>query len=203
MKVWAVGILATISVLAYWTDTWANTESLYYRAHYDELPGGDLQSIVTRAVLLTVGIVGAWAFLALVPRLGGWFSRMGAWTLVVYLFHGFAIKTPSTPATWAGRPTTRWSRSCSPPSWPGSLALLLAWRPVAERLNVVVDPVGFAKHEVRTAHHLQAATVRADDIAAAVQEAAEQQEPAAPASTPAEGLPRNFRGTPLPEAPSR
>lgn len=177
MKVCAVGVLATISVLSYWTDTWTTTESLYYRAHYDELPGGDLQSIVTRAVLITVGIVGAWAFLALVPRLGGWFPRMGAWTLVVYLFHGFAIKS----AEYAGYPG--WATEHAVVSFllttllAGLLALLLAWRPVAERLNVVVDPVGFAKHEVRTAHHLQAATVRADDIATAVQEASGRRAP--------------------------
>ena len=59
-----------------------------------------------RALLLAVGTVGAIAFLALVPRVGGWFARMGAWTLVVYLFHGFFVKAPTTPATWTGpRPT--------------------------------------------------------------------------------------------------
>lgn len=175
MKAWAVGVLATIAVLAIWTDVWANTESLYYRARYDELPGSDVQSIVTRAVLLAVGIVGAWAFLALVPRMSGWFSRMGAWTLVVYLFHGFAIKG----AEYAGY--MGWAADHAVVSFllttalAGLLALFLAWQPVASRLNTVVDPVGFAKHEVRTAHDLRAATVRADDIATAVQEAAEQE----------------------------
>ncbi len=175
MRAWAVGILATIAVLAIWTDTWANTESLYYRAHYDELPGGDVQSIVTRAVLLAVGIIGAWAFLALVPRASGWFSRMGAWTLVVYLFHGFAIKT----AEYAGY--MGWAADHAVVSFllttlvAGSLALFLAWEPVASRLNIVVDPVGFAKHEVKTAHHLRAAAVQTDEIAAAVHAAAQQE----------------------------
>ena len=42
--------------------------------------------------MLAIGTLGAWAFLALVPRIGGWFTRMGAATLVVYLFHGFVVK---------------------------------------------------------------------------------------------------------------
>lgn len=184
MKAWAAGVLAAIAVLSIWTDTWATTESLYYRAHYDELPGGDLQSIATRAVLLAVGIIGAWAFLALVPRMSGWFSRMGAWTLVVYLFHGFAIKA----AEYAGY--MGWAADHPVFSFllttalAGLLALFLARESVASRLNRVVDPVGFATHEVRTAHQMQAATIRTGDIATAVQEAAVQKargkEPVAP-----------------------
>ncbi len=176
-KVWAVAVLATLATLALWTDTWADTESLYYRASYDELPGGELQSILTRAVLLTVGIAGAWAFLALVPRLSGWFSRMGTWTLVVYLFHGFVIKTAEYSGFigWAAdHPVVSLLLTTA---LAVLLALVLAWEPVASRLNTVVDPVGFAKHEVRTAHHLRAATVHADDIATAVQEAVEQAPP--------------------------
>ena len=174
-KVGAVAVLAVILTLAFWTDTWANTETLYYRAAYGELPGGDLQSMVTRAVLLLVGSVGAGAFLALVPRMSGWFSRMGAWTLVVYLFHGFVVKS----AEYAGY--IGWSADHAVLSLPlttvvaALLALFLAWKPLASRLNTVVDPVGLAKHEVRTAHHLRAATVRADEIAGAVQDAADSE----------------------------
>ena len=53
----------------------------------------DLRALLTRALVLAIGTLGAWAFLALVPRVGGWFARMGAWTLVVYLFHGFVVKS--------------------------------------------------------------------------------------------------------------
>ena len=69
-----------------------STEWLYYRSHYGELDVGDGRALLTRGVLLVIGAVGAWSFLALVPRLGGWFTRMGAATLVVYLFHGFVVK---------------------------------------------------------------------------------------------------------------
>ena len=52
----------------------------------------DVRALLTRALVLAIGTLGAWAFFALVPRLGGWFARMGAATLVVYLFHGFVVK---------------------------------------------------------------------------------------------------------------
>ena len=170
-RAWAVGVLATIFVLSFWTDTWATTEYLYYRALYDELPGSDLRSAVTRAVLILAGSLGALAFLALVPRITGWFSHMGAWTLVVYLFHGFVIKS----AEYAGYPG--WATDHAGLSLvlttlgAGLLALLLAWRPLASRLNLVVDPVGFARGEVNAAHELREAAARADNIAEAVQEA--------------------------------
>ena len=50
-------------------------------------------------------LLGALAFLALVPRLDGWFSRMGSATLIVYLFHGFAVKGAEFAGFqgWAGR----------------------------------------------------------------------------------------------------
>ena len=87
----------------------------------------DGRALLTRAVLLVIGTLGAWSFLALVPRVSGWFTRMGAATLVVYLFHGFAIKgaeyagymgwaddhaAVSLPVTTARR-RRRW-RCCSP-----------------------------------------------------------------------------------------
>ena len=50
--------------------------------------------------MLTLGVVGGWAFLTLLPRRGGWFTRMGAFTLVVYLLHGFAV----LGAEYAGLP---------------------------------------------------------------------------------------------------
>lgn len=174
VKLGAVGVLVTIFVLSFWTDTWATTEYLYYRALYDELPGSDLRSGVTRGVLLLAGTLGALAFLALVPRVTGWFSRMGTWTLVVYLFHGFVIKT----LEYAGY--TGWASDhvglalVLTTLGAAVLALFLAWRPVASKLNRVVDPVGFAKGEVNAAHELRVAAERTDEIAQAVQEAVDR-----------------------------
>ena len=51
-----------------------------------------MRGVVTRLALLAIGVAGTLAFLALVPRVHGWFTRMGAATLVVYLCHGFVIR---------------------------------------------------------------------------------------------------------------
>ena len=92
-QVAAVGVLVGIWILTTWTDVWASTEWLYYRSRYDEMGyADDVRALLTRALVLAIGTLGAWAFFALVPRVGGWFARMGAATLVVYLFHGFVVK---------------------------------------------------------------------------------------------------------------
>ena len=85
---------SAIFVLSFWTDSWASTEWLYYRSQYGDLddrrpardadPGGPAGDRDARGLG--------------VPRAGaagrtGWFTPMGAWTLVVYLFHGFVVKS--------------------------------------------------------------------------------------------------------------
>ena len=43
---------------------------------------------------MMVGLLGAFAAMSLVPRRSlGWFTTMGTATMVIYLFHGFVIKT--------------------------------------------------------------------------------------------------------------
>ena len=90
----AVVVLVAIGVLAIWTDRLASTEWLYYRSEYGELDVSDGRALLTRAGVILVGAAGAWAFLTLVPRVNGWFTRMGAYTLVVYLLHGFVVLGP-------------------------------------------------------------------------------------------------------------
>ena len=144
-------VLAAIALLALGTDRWASTEWLYYRARYDELDVSDTRAFLTRAALLAIGALGAAAFLALVPRTTGWFTRMGAWTLVVYLFHGFAVKG----AEYAGY--QGWAADHDglalvlTTTVAPCLALLLAWRPVASVLDHVVDPLGHAQRRVAEA----------------------------------------------------
>ena len=92
--------------------------------------------------LLITGVVGAFAFFAVVPRTKTWFSALGSATLVVYLFHGFFV----LGAEFAGFPA--WAADHMPLAWVLTtvaapvLAVFLAWRPVSRRLNVLVDPVG-------------------------------------------------------------
>jgi fucose 4-O-acetylase-like acetyltransferase len=154
----AVLVFVGIWVLTTWTDAWASTEWLYYRSRYDEMGyADDLHALGTRALVLAIGTLGAFAFFALVPRVNGWFTRMGAYTLVVYLFHGFVIKG----AEYAGYES--WADAHAALSFGVTtvaavlLALLLASRPVASRLVDLVDPLGYAERHVRHAVDLTAA----------------------------------------------
>jgi fucose 4-O-acetylase-like acetyltransferase len=157
-QVAALGVFAAIWVLTTWTDVWASTEWLYYRSRYDEMGfGDDLNALLVRVVVLAAGTLGACAFLALVPRLNGWFTRMGAWTLVVYLFHGFFVKGVSY-AGYVGWAETHPVISFAVTTLAAMLlALLLASRPVATRLDNLVDPLGYAERHVKDAVHLTAA----------------------------------------------
>ena len=175
----ALLVFVAIAVATTWTDTLARTEWLYYRSRYGELDVGDGRAIATRAVLLVIGTLGAWSFLALVPRIRGWFTTMGAATLVVYLFHGFFIKS----AAYAGYPD--WAAAhpvlsvVVTTAAAGGLALLLAWTPVARVLQHAVDPFGSAERHVQRAVHLRGAPAHADRISDALEEAvAEEPAPA-------------------------
>ncbi len=167
----ALLVFLAIAVGSYWTDTLASTEWLYYRSQYGELDVSDGRALLTRAVLLVIGVLGAWSFMALLPRAGGWFTRLGAATLVVYLFHGFFIKS----AEYAGYPS--WADAHVVMSLvlttlaAAGLALLLAWPPVARVLNHAVDPFGTAEKHVKQAVQLAEAPAHADRIADALDEA--------------------------------
>jgi fucose 4-O-acetylase-like acetyltransferase len=166
-----LAVFVGIAVVTTWTDKLAQTEWFYYRSEYAELHVSDSRALATRAVLLAVGLLGAWSFLALVPRVSGWFSRMGAATLVVYLFHGFVIKS----AEYAGY--VDWADDHRVVSLvlttlaAAGLALLLAWRPVAGVLTHAVDPFGYAERHMRQAVDLRAAPEHAEQIADALDDA--------------------------------
>ena len=167
----AVLFFLAIAVATTWTDQLAQTEWLYYRSQYGELDVGDGRALLTRGVLLVIGALGAWSFMALVPRVHGWFTRMGAATLVVYLFHGFAIKG----GEYAG--LMGWADEHSTISLPVvslaavALSLLLAWPPVAKVLTHAVDPFGTAEKHVKEAVQLSEAPAHADQISDALEEA--------------------------------
>jgi fucose 4-O-acetylase-like acetyltransferase len=141
-RVYAVAGLAVIFVLARFTDSWIETEWLYYRSRYDALDPDNVRAALIRLVLILVGLVGAYAFFALMPRVGGWFTRMGVATLVVYLYHGFPILT----ARYAGFPDWAddhlWVALVLTTAGSVALALFLAWEPVSRWLKMLVDPIG-------------------------------------------------------------
>ena len=129
-------------VVARFADYWLETEWFYWRTRYDELDPDNTRAFVIRLCLLLVGLIGSFAFFAVVPRTRTWFTALGSATLVVYLFHGFVV----LGAEFAGfKP---WAAD----HWPFSvllvtaaavvLALVLAWKPVATLLNHLVDPIG-------------------------------------------------------------
>ncbi|GAB2444665.1 acyltransferase family protein [Nocardioides hungaricus] len=164
----AVGVFVAIWIATTWTDSWASTEWLYYRSRYDEMGyADDLHALLVRALVLAIGTLGALAFLALVPRVNGWFTTMGTFSLVVYLFHGFVVKG----ADYAGYDT--WADANPLAITFGVttlaavlLALLLAWRPVAARLQELVDPLGYAERHVKHAVDL---TIAKDQVQPEVQ----------------------------------
>jgi fucose 4-O-acetylase-like acetyltransferase len=157
VRVTGAGVLVGIFVLAASTDRWASTEWLYYRSQYGDLGVSDTRALLTRTAVLAVGTLGALAFLSLVPRVPGWFTRMGAATLVVYLFHGFAVKSAeySGYPGWAAEHAA-WSLVLTSAAAVG-LAFLLAWHPVSSRLTHLVDPLGFAERRVNDAVDLTVA----------------------------------------------
>jgi fucose 4-O-acetylase-like acetyltransferase len=175
VQVAAVGVLLGLLLLTAWTDVWASTEWLYYRSRYDEMGyADDLDALLIRSLVLTIGALGAAAFLALVPRTRGWFTRMGAATLVVYLFHGFVVKG----ASYAG--FEGWAAAHVVVAFglttvaAVAVTLLLAWEPVSSRLADLVDPIGHAQGHVKQAVDLTAAKDQVQpDVQAEVEAAVE------------------------------
>ena len=136
----AAALVAALAVSAVVQDR-VVTEWLYWRSSYGELDAPVVEGVVTRLLLVGAGLLLAACFLSLVPRRGGWFSRLGAATLVVYLFHAFVLlglEYAGLPGWAAANPVL--SLVVATPA-AVALALLLAWPPVSRRLGVLVDPL--------------------------------------------------------------
>lgn len=147
----ALFALVGIAVLAGSTDSWVSTEWFYYRSTYAAMGEDGAHAVLLRSGVLAIGLVGALAMFAVVPRGRSWFSRLGAATIVVYLFHGFFVLL----ARYRGFPD--WAGDHAALAFPlvtvtaVLLALLLAAPPVASRLNHLVDPVGWLQRRVNAA----------------------------------------------------
>lgn len=141
---------AVIAVLAVDLDRWASTSYLYQRP-FDLMDVPDTTAVLTRLLVMAVGLAGTLAWLALVPRRGGWFTRMGAATMTVYLFHGFAVKGieyAGFPTWFDGQP---WLGLLAATGFGLAVALGLAAPPVRRALGHVVDPFGPAQRRLRDA----------------------------------------------------
>lgn len=149
---------AVIAVLAVNLDRWAATGYLYQRP-FDLMGVPDSTAVATRLLVLVVGLAGTVAWLTLVPRGGGWFTRMGAATMIVYLFHGFAVKGveyAGLPARFDGHP---WLGLLAATGFGLVVALGLAAPPVRRVLGRVVDPFGPAQRQLREAVDLAVVAV--------------------------------------------
>jgi fucose 4-O-acetylase-like acetyltransferase len=142
LKPLAVGVLVGIWVFAASIDAWARTAFLYYDAGYEALGFQPGEAAEIRLGVMVAGLAGTLAVLALVPRHGGWFSRLGASTLVVYLFHGFVVRYAQYRGTFDWAPEHDLLALAVVTALAVALAFLLAAPPVATRLNWLVDPVG-------------------------------------------------------------
>lgn len=157
---------AVVAVLAVNLDRWASTAYLYQRP-FDLMDVPDSTAVLTRLLVMAVGLAGTFAWLALVPRRGGWFTRMGAATMTVYLFHGFAVKGieyAGFPTWFDGHP---WLGLLAATGLGLAVALGLAAPPVRRVLGRVVDPFGPAQRQLR----------EAVDLAVVVREHEEATEP--------------------------
>ncbi|TNM42741.1 hypothetical protein FHP29_06940 [Nocardioides albidus] len=151
--VFGAGVFGVLALLGVGLTDWADRLHLYYRP-YELIDQPVATAVVTRLLVIAAGVVGALAWLTLVPRVGGWFTRMGAATMIVYLFHGFAVKELEFLGfvTWAhDRP---WLGLLAAVASGVGVALLLAAPPVRRVLAYVVDPFDVAHRRVREAVEL-------------------------------------------------
>ncbi len=140
-RVAAVVALGGITLLARDTDEWARTAFLYYDAGYADLGVTPLPGIWIRLAVIGVGLVGAAAALALVPRHRTAVTAWGSATLVVYLCHGFVVRLAEHlgAGDWALAAGAAGTAAVTLGAI--VLALLLASPPVRYWLEHAVDPV--------------------------------------------------------------
>lgn len=142
MRIAALAALGTALAAATLIESQLGTEWLYWRSSYHQLGVPLTAGVGMRLLLLLISGALALAVLAFIPGRGGWFSRLGSATLVVYLWHGFVVKSVQYTAfpAWADQHPGAALALTTLTAVP--LALLLAAPPVARRLGVLVDPVG-------------------------------------------------------------
>ena len=140
---WVAGVAGMLFLwwLAGRTDRYWATQFLYFRAPYDELGADDLEGIWIRARLIVVALVGTASVLSLVPHRRSFITRMGVWSLVVYLCHGFVVRYLEYRGYEEWMPGPSWWSVIITVAVGVALALVIAWEPVARTLNYLVDPI--------------------------------------------------------------
>jgi fucose 4-O-acetylase-like acetyltransferase len=142
VRVMGLGVVAAALLAARSLHGRLPSEWFYYRSSYADLDAGFAEGVLIRLALLLLGGVVALSVLAWVPRVRGWFSRLGAASMVVYLFHGFLVRGAMYADTFAWTVAHPRVGLLATTALSVVLALALAAPPVARRLDVLVDPVG-------------------------------------------------------------
>jgi fucose 4-O-acetylase-like acetyltransferase len=149
-RILGAALLLVAFGLAAFIDGRLRTEWLYWRSGYEVMGFSFAEGAMIRLGLLAVATVLALSALALVPRNGGWFTRLGAATMVVYLFHGFFVRGAEYAGVMDWASTTPWLGLLVTTAAAVVLSLGLAAPPVARRLNPIVDPVGTLRARTNT-----------------------------------------------------
>ncbi|GAA1939367.1 acyltransferase family protein [Nocardioides marmoribigeumensis] len=126
--------------MAWLVESRLTTEWLYYRTPYAELDALGLQGVALRAMFLATGLLMSLAVLSWVPNRRTWYSRLGAASLVVYLFHGFVVEGLAIAGMNGWSEDHAWQSVVLTTAGGFALATALAWRPVSTRLDKVVTP---------------------------------------------------------------
>ncbi|MDN5745418.1 MAG: acyltransferase family protein [Nocardioidaceae bacterium] len=150
-----------VAILALNLDRWTDLKFLYYKP-YDMVEGADTTMVLSRLLVIGVGMVAALAFLSLTPRIGGWFAAMGSATMIVYVFHGFAVKGLDYAGFGDWTQDHPWTGLLAATGLGLLIAGLLAARPIRRRLEPVVDPIGSAERTVDRALELTAVVEQQD-----------------------------------------
>jgi fucose 4-O-acetylase-like acetyltransferase len=83
----AVGVACAV-FSRHWDISWTKWRHRYGEAALGAAP---LEGLLTRSLLITVGLLMSFAILSLVPWRESWTSRFGERTLYCYLLHGFVV----------------------------------------------------------------------------------------------------------------
>jgi fucose 4-O-acetylase-like acetyltransferase len=156
-RVMAASLLALTFFVSLFAAGTFSKEWLYWRTGYPDLGVPFWLGAPIRLGGLVVAGLLTLSVLSLMPRSQRWFTRLGAASLVVYLFHGFFVKG----AEYAG--VGSWSKHDPVTAFVAvsvaavALSLLLSATPVSRRLNILVDPISTLSAEpggvIEPEHH--------------------------------------------------
>jgi fucose 4-O-acetylase-like acetyltransferase len=157
VRVAAVVLMALAFAGAMVTAGHFSKEWLYWRTGYSDLGVPFWWGVSGRLGMLVVAGTLTLCALSLIPRSQRWFTGLGSASLVVYLFHGFAVKGAEYAGVgpWSeGVPVTAFLAVTAAAV---GVSVLLAATPVSRRLNTLVDPISTLDLElpgvVDPAHH--------------------------------------------------